>query len=207
MSSFIAQLDQQLSDALQSWNLYSSAIALSIFALVIYAILVPDEPDTHPMLLLRQASAHHVRQAGESAPYRNHETPHGYPLKTGLNVRPPGTPMYAAGKDGDLRDVWRRLSGEIPLELPQNAGKSEKGKLLTVFGREKVDDVDLAGMGREIAVIGEAIRKAGGSRIAVYLPNSTELLTALFGTCCFYVVITVRANMSQPAPSTASTSS
>lgn len=182
MSSLIAQLDDQLSAAFSSWNLYTSAIAVAIFSLVIYAVLVPDEPDTHPMLLLRQASPAHVRQPGESAVYRNHETPHGYPLKTGLNVRAPGAPMYAAGKDGDLRDIWRRVSGEIPLELPQGAGKSEKGKLLTIFGREKVDDVDLAAMGREIAVIGDSIRKAGGKKIAVYLPNSTELLTALFGT-------------------------
>lgn len=179
----LEDLDAQLAAIFSSWNAYTTVIALGIVTLVLYAILSPSEPDTHPMLLLRQASAAAVRQPGESAPYRSHENPHGYPLKSGLNVRPPGAPLYSAGRDGDLRDVWRRVSGELPLELPHGGGRSDKGKILTVFGREKAEEVDLAGLGKEIAVVGDAIRKAGGQRVAVYLPNSTELLAVLFGRC------------------------
>ncbi|KAF2095857.1 hypothetical protein NA57DRAFT_78634 [Rhizodiscina lignyota] len=185
MTGLVEQLDVQLSQLLSAWNIYTTLIALTLFSFIAYCILLPDEPDTHPMLLLRQSAASLVRQPGESAVYRSHEVPHGYPLKTGLNVRPPGAPMYSAGKDGDLRDVWRRVSGEIPLELPGGGGKSEKGKIVTVFGREKVDDVDLRQMGREIGAIGEGIRKAGVKRVAVYLPNSVELLSALFAGAYF----------------------
>lgn len=181
MAGLLEQLDEQLSQLFSAWNIYTTLIAVTLVAFVFYSILLPDEPDTHPMLLLRQSSASLVRQPGESAVYRSHEVPHGYPLKTGLNVKPPGAPMYSAGKDGDLRDVWRRVSGEIPFEIPGGGGKSEKGKIVTVFGREKVDDVDLKEMGREIGAIGETIRKAGVKKVAVYLPNSVELLSALFG--------------------------
>lgn len=186
MASFIEKLDAQLTSALSGWNLNSTLILIGILSYVFYSIIYPDEPDTHPMLLLRQSSPSQVRQPGESAVYRNHETPHGFPLKTGLNVRPKGAPMYSAGKDGDLRDIWRRVTGELPLEVPRAiAGaapvQSDKGSILTVFGREEVRTEALEGISKEIAAIGDAVKKSGAKRVAVYLPNSTELLTAIFG--------------------------
>jgi hypothetical protein len=36
-----------------------------------------QDPDTHPLLLARQALASYVRQPGESAVFRSPETPHG----------------------------------------------------------------------------------------------------------------------------------
>ena len=38
---------------------------------------------------------------------------------------------------------------------------------------------------RQISIIGMHIKQQGGSRVAIYLPNSIELITALFA-CTFY---------------------
>lgn len=185
MANLLEQLDAQLAAAFSSWNTYSTVLIVGIVTYIVYSVLNPDEPDTHPMLLLRQSTPSQVRQPGESAVYRNHETPHGFPLKTGLNVRPKGAPMYSAGKDGDLRDIWRRVTGELPLEIPRVAAtpavKSEKGTILTVYGADEVRTESIERLSTDIAAIGDAVKRAGTRRVAVYLPNSTELLCALFG--------------------------
>jgi AMP-binding enzyme len=189
MANFVEQLDQQLGDLLKGWNLTSTLLTMAILGFLAYVIVSSEEPDTHPMILQRQATASLVRQPGESAVYRSPDVPHGYPLRTGLNVKPAGTPAYAGGKDGDLRDIWRRVTGEIPIEKAfggsVSAAGGGQGKILTVLGKEEVIEHSTSEITKEIAVVGAQIRKHGGSRVAIYLPNSIEFLAALF-SCSFY---------------------
>lgn len=112
------------------------------------------------------------------------------PLKSGLAVKPPGAPAYAAGKDGDLRAIWRRVTGEIPLVSQSTAffqgGKSssevesKRGRIQTVFGKD-LDEHDIAELTKEINVIGKHLKQHGAKRVALYLPNSVEYLAAIFG--------------------------
>jgi hypothetical protein len=189
MANYVEQLDEYIGELLQGWNIYSTLLAVSVFAYLTYTVVNASEPDTHPMILLRQSTPSQVRNPGESAVYRAPDVPHGYPLRTGLNVKAPGTPAYAGGKDGDLRDVWRRVTGEIPLEQPRGSSVppsgSTRGKILTIYGKEEVVEHDINEVSQEIHVVGDHIRKNGGSRVAIYLPNSVEFLAALFA-CSFY---------------------
>lgn len=187
MADLIEQLDAKIAEVISGWNLYTSIIAFGLFAFVAYSLFMIEDPDTHPILLLRQSTAAPVRQSGESAVYRSHEVPHGYPLKTGLQVKPPGTPAYYGGKDGDLRDIWRRVTGELPLEQPHGRPQSEAppstqlGKILTVMGTERVIEHDIGELTRGINVIGSMLQKQSAKCVAVYLPNSVELLQTVFG--------------------------
>jgi hypothetical protein len=189
MANYVEQLDEYIGELLRGWNVYSTLLAVSIFAYLAYTVVAADDPDTHPMILLRQSSPSNVRNPGESAVYRAPDVPHGYPLRTGLNVKAPGTPAYAGGKDGDLRDIWRRVTGEIPLEQPRGASAppsaSTQGKILTVYGKEEVVEHNVDDISKEIYVVGDNISKHGGKRVAIYLPNSVEFLAALFA-CSFY---------------------
>lgn len=131
------------------------------------------------MLLVRQATASQVRQPGESATSRSLETPHSYPLKTGLNVKDPGAPKWSGGKDGDLRDVWRRaLSGSV-----DNDGKptGQVGKVSTVLGKDEVIEHKLEKLTAEINAVGKHLRGRERKRVAIYLPNSVEFLVTFFG--------------------------
>jgi acyl-CoA synthetase (AMP-forming)/AMP-acid ligase II len=85
--------------------------------------------------------------------------------------------MYSAGKDGDLRDIWRRVTGEIPLEKSESSGT---GKLMTVFGKEEITEHNIADLTKEIAIVGKYLQERGAKRVAVYLPNSVEFLATLF---------------------------
>jgi hypothetical protein len=83
------------------------------------------------------------------------------------------------------------VTGEIPLVSQSSAffgaGKrpepatSKEGKILTVYGKEDIEDHDLKHLSQEINVIGKHVQVHGGKRVAIYLPNSVELLTTLFG--------------------------
>lgn len=189
MANLVEQLDKQLADLLQGWNTTSTLITLAILGFLAYVVVSIEEPDTHPMILQRQATASLVRHPGESAVYRSPDVPHGYPLRTGLNVKTAGAPAWAGGKDGDLRDIWRRVTGEIPVEkgfgAPGSAAEVGQGKILTVLGKEEVIEHSVAEITNEIAVVGAHIQKHGGARVAICLPNSIEFLAALF-SCSFY---------------------
>lgn len=181
-------LDMKVMEAAHSWNTYTTLLAVGIITYVVYTIVSTQDPDTHPMILLRQSTASSVRQPGESAVYRSPETPHGYPLRTGLNVKPPGTPAYSRGRDGDLRDVWRRVTGELPPEKPPVRGQQPetpapeaRQKILTVMGKAEVIEHKISDITKEIVVIGEHIKKHGGKKVALYLPNSIEFLATVFG--------------------------
>lgn len=86
--------------------------------------------------------------------------------------------MYSAGKDGDLRDIWRRVTGEIPLE--KKASSSGTATLMTVLGTHELAEHDIAGVSKEMAIIGQHLHDHNARRVAVYLPNSLELLVVVF---------------------------
>ena len=56
------------------------------------------------------------------------------PLNSGLGVRDPGVSKWAKGRDGDLRDIWRRAVRGAP----EGEGPAGTGRILTVMGREHV---------------------------------------------------------------------
>ena len=178
-TSILQQVDSQLEQILAGWNIYTTIICLIFGIYLIYPLFYYADPDIHPLLLARQSAASPVRQPGESSTFRSLETPHGYPLKTGLNVKDPGAPKWTSGKDGDLRDVWKRaVSGPV-----DNDGKptGEPGKVLTVLGKEEAVEHSFAKLSGEINAIGQHVKVHGEGRVAIYLPNSVELVVSLFG--------------------------
>ncbi|KAI7296639.1 acetyl-CoA synthetase-like protein, partial [Hortaea werneckii] len=180
--ALLESLDLKIAEVLSDWGIVTTLLALVILAFVAYPILYPDEPDTHPLLLARQSSAAPVRNKNESAAYRSPEVPYGYPLKTGLNVKDPGAPRWASGKDGDVRDIWR----EVQRGGSQDAdGKTiSSGSIMTVLGKEVVEH-NIADITKEINILGKHFADSGVKRVAIYLPNSVEYLTTIFA-CAFY---------------------
>jgi hypothetical protein len=77
MAGLLDQLDRAISDLLVGWNVYTTLIAFTIVGFLAWVIFDNADADTHPLLLARQAQASYVRQQGESAVFRNPETPHG----------------------------------------------------------------------------------------------------------------------------------
>ncbi|KAJ4404130.1 hypothetical protein N0V91_006032 [Didymella pomorum] len=197
MASLLEQLDGAISDLFQGWNMYSTVLLVGILGFVGWVVASNADADTHPLLLARQAQASYVRQPGESAVFRSPETPHGYPLRTGLAVKPPGAPMYSAGKDGDLRDIWRRVTGEIPLE--KKASSSGTATVMTVLGKEEISEHSIPGVSKEIAIIGRHLQEHNAKRVAVYLPNSLEFLAVLFAGA-FYGFTPILIPYNQPHP-------
>ncbi|KAH0343861.1 acetyl-CoA synthetase-like protein, partial [Aureobasidium melanogenum] len=176
MANMIEQLDALIADTLSAWNIYTTLIALALFTFVAYPLIFWAEPDTHPLLLARQAAASPVRQPRESAVYRSTEVPHGYGLKTGLSVRAPGAPKWTAGKDGDLRDIWREAV---------NSSASPAAKIMSVHGGNSIAECDLSKLSKTINIIGSHLQKAGVQKVAIYTPNSVEYLLTIFA-CSFY---------------------
>ncbi|KAI6359764.1 hypothetical protein MCOR25_006937 [Pyricularia grisea] len=193
VDSWMWDVDQRLSHVVGQWNGYTTTIFTLLLGIWTWALFNRKEPDTHPMLLARQAQSSPVRQPGESPVYRCHAAPHGMPLNSGLNVKDPGASKWAKGRDGDLRDIWRRAVAGVP-EGESNTGG--KGKLLTVHG-DKVDEQNLDGVTRQINIIGQHILDQGGNRVAIYLPNSVELLAALFA-CAFHNLTAIILPIDQP---------
>ncbi|KAI6808802.1 acetyl-CoA synthetase-like protein [Hortaea werneckii] len=180
--ALLESLDYKIAEVLSDWGIVTTGLALVILAFVAYPILYPDEPDTHPLLLARQSSAAPVRNKNESAAYRSPEVPYRYPLKTGLNVKDPGAPRWASGKDGDVRDIWR----EVQRGGSQDAdGKTiSSGSIMTVLGKEVVEH-NIADITKEINILGKHFADSGVKRVAIYLPNSVEYLTTIFA-CTFH---------------------
>lgn len=176
--SFMQSVDTYIAESLKSWNVYTTALALLLSALLIYPVFFPSEPDTHPLLLARQSIAAPIRRKGESALYRASEVPHGYPLRTGLNVKDASAPRWAGGKDGDLRDVWREVAraggvGADGREIP-------RGLIMRVLGKEAAEH-EIEDLSKEINTIGKHLQQAGIKKLAIFLPNDIEYLLAIFG--------------------------
>lgn len=182
MANWFDSLDATVAQVLSEWSLVSTTLAIAIVAFLLHPILYPHEPDTHPLLLARQATASPVRNKGESAVYRSPEVPHGYPLKSGLNVKDPSAPRWAAGKDGDLRDIWREVQRGGGSSSTAHDGKPiPKGLIMTVFGKQELVEHDIDQLSRDIAILGKHFNDAGVKKLAIYLPNSVEYLCAVFG--------------------------
>jgi hypothetical protein len=62
-------------------------------------------------------------------------------LTTGLNIRDPGLSKWARGRDGDLRDIWRRVVHGPTDHDGKPTG--DKGRILTVLGSEQVIEHNL----------------------------------------------------------------
>jgi len=178
---FFDSADSGLTSLLGQWNVYSTGLVTIVVILVTIQLVSAREPDIHPMLLARQSAPSTVRQEGESAVYRSQAAPHGMPLNSGLNVKDPGASKWSRGRDGDLRDVWRRAA--------TGGENGAKGKLLTVWGSQRVDEHNLEDITRQINLIGHHIAEQGGIRVAIYLPNSVEFLVTLFA-CSFFPNLT-----------------
>ncbi|KAI9832090.1 MAG: hypothetical protein M1826_002419 [Phylliscum demangeonii] len=180
--TLIETLDTQISHLFSGWNLYTTLIASLIVLVITFSWYTWKDPDTHPILLQQQAVPARVRQPGESSVYRSLAAPHGYPLNTGLDVRDPDTPKWNAGRDGDLRDIWRKVVEGTA------AGQGEvgkKGKIFTIRGTEEIFEHNLHDLCQEINIIGHELQSCGATRVAVYLPNSAELLLTVF-VAAFY---------------------
>lgn len=129
------KLDESIASLFTQWNGYTTLIVTIFLGFLTYQVATRREPDTHPMLLARQADASRVRQEGESPVYRSQAAPHGMPLNPGLNVKAPGASKWSQGRNGDLRDIWRQaVAGS------QEEGKYQglKGRIYTVYGSENV---------------------------------------------------------------------
>jgi hypothetical protein len=136
------KLDETLTNILGDWDIYSTTIATTILVFFAYQVFTRRDPDAHPMLLERQAHASAVRNPGESAVYRSQSSSHGMELNTGLNVRDPGISKWARGRDGDLRDIWRRVV-DGPIDDSGNS-KGERGRIVTILGSENVIEHNLS---------------------------------------------------------------
>ncbi|KAJ4417628.1 hypothetical protein N0V85_001791 [Neurospora sp. IMI 360204] len=192
--NLLLTLDEGITDFFAQWNIYTTIIVTAFIGFITYQISTRKDPDTHPMLLVRQSQGSPVRQPGQSPVYRGQSAPHGMPLQTGLNVKDPGASRWARGRDGDLRDIWRQAVGGVQEDGPN---KGAKGKILSVFGTEHVTEHSLDDITRQINLIGGHIKEQGGSRVAIYIPNSVELLAALFA-CAFYNLTAVILPFEQP---------
>lgn len=129
-------VDESITGLFGQWNGWTTGIATFLVVYLSYQLFARSDPDTHPLLLARQAQPSPVRQEGESSIYRSHSSPHGMPLNAGLNVKDPGAAKWSRGRDGDLRDIWRQAVRGSP-EVGKPAGK---GKILTVLGDDKATE-------------------------------------------------------------------
>lgn len=132
-------VDEGITGLFGQWNTWTTGISTFLVVYLSYHLFARSDPDTHPLLLARQAQPSPVRQEGESSIYRSHSSPHGMPLNAGLNVKDPGAAKWSRGRDGDLRDIWRQAVRGTP-EAGELAGK---GKILTVLGDDNAIEYDL----------------------------------------------------------------
>ena len=179
MATILQQLDHQLEKVVSNWSIVTTVLAVVLVTYLISPLFFSTEPDTHPFLLSRQSNASRVRQPGETAVYRSQDTPPGYPLRSGLNVKDPGAPKWSGGRDGDLRDVWRRAATGPPGQDGNPTG--EVGKLYTILGKEDVLESTFQKLSAELNAVGKHLKAHGASWVAIYLSNSPELLVSLFG--------------------------
>lgn len=176
--SLLQQLDAVLDSLVADWNIYTTLFAGTIAVFFVYSLFSSKDPDVHPYLLARQSTGSPIRQPGESATYRSLETPHGFPLRLGLNVKDLGAPKWTAGRRGDLRDVWQAaLRGSLN---PDGTVAGQQGKIYTVLGKQAVEH-SLSKVTQEINVIGRHLRDADVKTVAICLTDSVELLAAIFG--------------------------
>ncbi|KAJ6002160.1 hypothetical protein N7522_007387 [Penicillium canescens] len=194
-ASVVERLDTLVADILADWNIYTTVVAGVVVAFAVYSVISSRDPDIHPFLLARQSTASPIRQQGESATYRCLETPHGLPLRFGLNVKDPGAPKWTGGRRGDLRDIWKTAVRGALNEDGTISGK--QGKIYTVLGKKAIEH-SLDQVTQEINVIGRHLRSADAKTVAICLTDSIELLAAIFAGA-FYGFKTVLVPHNLPA--------
>ncbi|MCJ1393014.1 hypothetical protein MMC18_005886 [Xylographa bjoerkii] len=176
--SFLERIDSQLEHLFAGWSIYTTILTLVFVTYLAYPVFFTYDPDTHPLLLARQASSSPIRQPGESAVYRSLETPYGYPLRTGLNVKDPAAPKWTSGRDGDVRDVWKKALEGVD---------GKKGRIISVMGKETFEH-SFTNLTRHINAIGGHLQKQGAKRVAICLPNSVEFFLAFFAAAYYGIV-------------------
>lgn len=175
----VSRIDAAIASFFSTGNAFTVILAGCLVIALLWPILMGKDPDIHPFLLARQAQASPVRQPGESAIYRANEVHYGYPLRKGLGVKDPGAPAWSPGRDGDLRDIWRKAAEGANDEKASST--RHKGKFLTILGRERVTEQSVDEVTQAINAIGQFIKEKGGKTVAVSLANSVELLAVVFG--------------------------
>ncbi len=76
--------------------------------------------------------------------------------------------------------MWKRaVSG--PVDADGKPTGEEAGKVITTYGKEGVIEYDFAKLSSEINAVGQHMKAHGGSRVAIHMHNSVELLVTLFG--------------------------
>lgn len=178
----LAKLDAFLAGIFADWDISSTVITTVIVLFITYSLLSSKDPDVHPYLLARQSTEAPVRQPGQSAAFRNLEVPHGFPLKSGLNVKDLDAPKWTGGRNGDLRDIWKTAIRGSTGEFGATAG--ERGKIFSVLGKTAVER-SLDEITSEINVIGRYIQESKAKVVAISLSDSVELLASLFGRLYF----------------------
>ncbi|KAH6640949.1 hypothetical protein F5144DRAFT_641518 [Chaetomium tenue] len=194
MDTLLLRLDESVTGLFGQWNLWTSAIFTVLAGFLTYQLTTRQDPDTHPFLLARQAQGSPVRQPGESPVYRSQGAPHGMPLNASLNVKDLGASKWSRGRDGDLRDIWRQAVAGVQED---GLTKGATGRILTALGTDKTIEHKLADITRQINLIGQHIIDQGGNRVAIYLPNSVELIATLFA-CAFYDLTAVILPFDEP---------
>ncbi|KAJ5222024.1 AMP-dependent synthetase/ligase [Penicillium citrinum] len=187
-TSLLGKLDTALSDILADWNIYTTIFAGLLGAFALYSLLSSQDPDIHPFLLARQSTASPIRNSGESPTYRSLETPYGFPLRSGLNVKDAGTPKYTAGRRGDLRDIWKAaVRGALN---PDGSVSGKQGKILTCLA------LLFSQITQELNVVGKELQKSGAKTVAICLTDSVELLASIFaGSFYGYKTVIVPHNL------------
>jgi len=185
MITLLGELDIILLSLVSQADLLTSLLAVLIGLVVTYSLTWSRQPDVHPMILGRQSYVGRVRNINESPIYHSLDAPGGR-MRTGLGIRLAQDRPYAPARDGDLRHIWLVVTGQAVFptaatRLVQNKPAGTKQTIFTISGlgavRHVPDDVT-----REISAVGCYLRKCGSNRVAVYLPNSVELLATVFGT-------------------------
>ncbi|KAK3905321.1 hypothetical protein C8A05DRAFT_12853 [Staphylotrichum tortipilum] len=199
VSTLLVRLDESVTGLFSQWNLWTSLIVTVFAGVLAHYVFTHQDPDTHPFLLARQAEGSLVRQSGESPVFRSRSAPHSMPLNSGLNVKEPGANKWSRGRDGDVRDIWRQAIAGVQQEDGGAAtkGAAARGRILTVRGADKAIEHSLDDITRQINLIGTHIADQGGHRVAIYLPNSIELIATLFA-CAFYNLTAVILPFDQP---------
>lgn len=94
-------------------------------------------------------------------------------------MKDPGAPKWTSGRDGDLRDIWQQAANG---SAPSDGSKpGVTGIVLSVLGKEELIKHEWDELTNDLHAVGQHLRNHGGTRVAIYLPNSVEMVVSLFG--------------------------
>jgi acyl-CoA synthetase (AMP-forming)/AMP-acid ligase II len=191
--SLAESIDASIANFFASHNPLTYLLLLIITGILVYPLIVGQDPDIHPFLLARQSSAAPIRNPKESPVYRALDVPHGYPLRNALGVKDIGAPKWTSGRRGDLRDVLARaVSGPLNAESTAHDG-SKVGKVWTLSGKDKSTPTEMKDLMRMVNALGSFAKDKVGAdgKVAVCLSNSVELLASIFAAAFYDYEVTV----------------